>query len=393
MFRRVHARFQSASAEDSDEADAPTEDEPSDLFDNANRRFWFVGALWDGNEDQAERFCKEGIWQNGYHDKFIDYVARMQPGDRIAIKASFVKKYGLPFQNQDSHVSCMQIKAIGTVTQATTDGRTVKVEWQRLDQPKEWYFYTYRVTVVEVDASDEFARRLIQFAFGDHKQDYDYWLRQPYWAKRYGTRAPTPTEIGVKDDDDAEPDEADISLYGIDDILEDGCFLSRKALDSALSHLMSKLNLILQGPPGTGKTWLAKRLGYALIGSKNRVAIRKRMRSIQFHPSLSYEDFVRGWRPDGHGQLSLNDGVFLEAVERARAEPDRGPSSSLSRRSIAATLPKSSVRCLPSSKRINATKRRRSSSRIAASEGSVCSSPQSVRDRHNEHCRSFARSR
>ena len=64
------------------------------------------------------------------------------------------------------------------------------MEWQRLDQPREWYFYTYRVTVVEADASDEFARRLIQFAFGDHKQDYDYWLRQPYWAKRYGTRAP-----------------------------------------------------------------------------------------------------------------------------------------------------------------------------------------------------------
>ena len=323
LFRRVHARFQSASEDDSDEADAPTEDERSDLFDDANRRFWFVGALWDGSDDQTERFCKEGIWQNGYHDKFTDHVARMQPGDRIAIKASFVKKYGLPFQNQDQHVSCMRIKAIGTVTQATTDKRTVKVEWQRLDQPREWYFYTYRVTVVEADASDEFARRLIQFAFGDHKQDYDYWLRQPYWAKRYGTRAPVPTEIDVKDDDDAEPDEAEISPYGIDDILEDGCFLSRNALDSALSHLMSKLNLILQGPPGTGKTWLAKRLGYALIGSKNRVAIRKRMRSIQFHPSLSYEDFVRGWRPDGHGQLSLIDGVFLEAVETARAEPDR----------------------------------------------------------------------
>ena len=323
LYRRVQAGRQSASEEEFDEADAPTEDETSDLFGDANRRFWFVGALWDGNDDQTQRFCGEGIWQNGYHDKFTDHVMRMQPGDRIAIKASFVKKYGLPFQNQDRHVSCMRIKAVGTITQATTDGRTVKVEWKRLDQPREWYFYTYRVTVVEADASDEFARRLIQFAFDDHKQDYNYWLRQPYWAKQYGTRAPTLRDIEVKGDDDAEPDETEISPYGIDDILEDGCFLSRESLNSALSHLKSKLNLILQGPPGTGKTWLAKRLGYALIGSKNRVAIRKRMRSIQFHPSLSYEDFVRGWRPDGHGQLSLIDGVFLEAVGTARAEPDR----------------------------------------------------------------------
>ena len=323
LFRRVHARFQSASEQDSDEADAPAEDEPSDLFDDVNRRFWFVGALWDGNDDQTERFCEEGIWQNGYHEKYIDHVARIQPGDRIAIKASFVKKFGLPFESQDQHVSCMRIKAIGTVTQAATDGRTVKVDWRRLDQPRDWYFYTYRVAVVEADATDEFARRLIQFAFGDHKQDYEYWLRQPYWAKRYGARAPTPAENDVEDDDDVESDEVEISPYGIDDILEDGCFLSRDAIASALSHLMSKLNLILQGPPGTGKTWLAKRLGYALIGSKNRATIRKRMRSIQFHPSLSYEDFVRGWRPDGAGQLSLIDGVFLEAVEAARAESDR----------------------------------------------------------------------
>lgn len=32
---------------------------------------------------------------------------------------------------------------------------------------------------------------------------------------------------------------------------------------------------------------------------------------------------MRGWRPDGNGQLALVDGVFLEAVEAARAERDR----------------------------------------------------------------------
>ena len=46
------------------------------------------------------------------------------------------------------------------------------------------------------------------------------------------------------------------------------------------------------------------------------------MRVIQFHPSLSYEDFVRGWRPDGNGQLKLIDGVFLQAISAARAESD-----------------------------------------------------------------------
>ena len=323
LFRAIRDRFQSSSAEEIDDADPPREVDLSDLFDDVNRRFWFVGAVWDGNDDQSERFYDEGIWQNGHTDKFMDRVTRMQPGDRIAIKSSFVRKYGLPFDNQDRHVSCMRIKAIGTVTEAATDGRTVKVDWGPFDDPRDWYFYTYRVTVVEADTSDEFARRLIQFAFGDQKQDYQYWLRQPYWAKRYRAPAPTPTEIGIEEEADADPDEAEISPYGIDDILEDGCFLPQEFLASALSRLTSKLNVILQGPPGTGKTWLAKRLGYALIGTRDRAVIRKRTRTIQFHPSLSYEDFVRGWRPDGDGHLSLIDGVFLESVEAARAEPDR----------------------------------------------------------------------
>ena len=47
------------------------------------------------------------------------------------------------------------------------------------------------------------------------------------------------------------------------------------------------------------------------------------MRVIQFHPSLSYEDFVRGWRPNEDGQLKLTDGVFLASIEASRAERDR----------------------------------------------------------------------
>lgn len=102
--------------------------------------------------------------------------------------------------------------------------------------------------------------------------------------------------------------------YSIDDILEDGCFLNRDTLEQLISRLQVKKNIILQGPPGTGKTWLAKRLAYALMGQKDP----QRLRAVQFHPNLSYEDFVRGWRPSGDGKLSLVDGAFMEAVEDAR---------------------------------------------------------------------------
>ncbi|WP_114096926.1 AAA family ATPase [Thalassospira profundimaris] len=321
LFEDVHARYKTAS--DDDDEEAPSDDLGHDIFDDPKRQFWFVGAVWNGNEDQLERFVSEGVWQNGYTDRHSGHVARMRPGDRIAIKSTYVQKYKLPFVNHDKPVSCMRIKALGTITHASTDGRTVKVAWQPLEPPLEWYFFTYRITIVKADASDEYARRLILFTFAGHKQDYEFWLRQPYWVKRYRKSESSQTEIDLEQEEvELDNDAAEFVPYGLGDIVADGCFLPQRDIDGAISRLEAKKNLILQGPPGTGKTWLAKRLGYALIGTRDRAMVRKRMRSIQFHPSLSYEDFVRGWRPDGDGHLALIDGMFLEAIEAARAEPD-----------------------------------------------------------------------
>lgn len=105
--------------------------------------------------------------------------------------------------------------------------------------------------------------------------------------------------------------------YAAADILKDGCFLSQAEVERLLERLRTKKNLILQGPPGTGKTWIAKRLAYALMGEKDD----SRIRAVQFHPNLSYEDFVRGWRPTGDGKLALSDGVFMEAIRAASQNP------------------------------------------------------------------------
>lgn len=110
---------------------------------------------------------------------------------------------------------------------------------------------------------------------------------------------------------------APIVPYSAGDIIKDGCFLERAEIDRLLDRLHTKKNLILQGPPGTGKTWLAKRLAFALMGEKDD----SKVRAVQFHPNLSYEDFVRGWRPTGEGKLSLVDGVFMEAIKAASKDP------------------------------------------------------------------------
>ena len=537
---------------------------------------WFVGASYGGTDDQMPRFLAEGIWENGYDDKLLDVVRSMRPGERIAIKSSYTRKHGLPFDSRGRAVSVMGIKAVGTITENLNDGKRVKVDWAKVEPVREWYFYTHRATIWRVLPGEWMNDALIAFAFDDKPQDVDRFRNEPFWRERYGTTSPekqrfewtdfyeavaekllahaddrTPLIEGIHEiasrvpgltylqdkfpDGTSGPlrdicpfttmgtfnrsmtdasrktiagelakllgvtvpvppsfegipvlnnqrswffayadkrgagdidalwkvfvaaskmvdgdqldtrdafirayDEAtqvwgvawnlstglywahpwefltldsqsrhyinkrlglnvaisgqqgpcdgraylkllddlrsrfgedgypvhsfpDLSLaswmykdpvdepvpagdigtnagaeqetegevreafqvaapivpYSVEDILKDGCFLERAEIDRLLDRLRTKKNLILQGPPGTGKTWLAKRLAFALMGQKDD----SKVRAVQFHPNLSYEDFVRGWRPTGEGKLSLADGVFMEAIKAASKDP------------------------------------------------------------------------
>lgn len=537
---------------------------------------WFVGASYGGTDDQMPRFLAEGIWENGYDDKLLDVVRSMRPGERIAIKSSYTRKHGLPFDSRGRAVSVMGIKAVGTITENLNDGKRVKVDWAKVEPVREWYFYTHRATIWRVLPGEWMNDALIAFAFDGKPQDVDRFRNEPFWRERYGTTSPekqrfewtdfyeavaekllahaddrTPLIEGIheiasrvpgltylqdkfpdgtsgplrdicpfttmgtfnrsmtdanrktiagelakllgvtvpvppsfegipvlnnqrswffayadkrgagdidalwkvfvaaskmvdgdqldtrdafiraydeatqvwgvawnlstglywahpwefltldsqsrhyinkrlglnvaisgqqgpcdgraylkllddlrsrfgedgypvhsfpdlslaswmyKDPDDEPVPAGDIGTnagaeqetegevreafqvaapivpYSVEDILKDGCFLERAEIDRLLDRLRTKKNLILQGPPGTGKTWLAKRLAFALMGQKDD----SKVRAVQFHPNLSYEDFVRGWRPTGEGKLSLADGVFMEAIKAASKDP------------------------------------------------------------------------
>lgn len=545
-----------------------------DKNNNSSSTTWFVGASFGGTDDQTPRFLSEGVWENSYDDQLLDTVRSMQPGERIAIKSSYTRKHGLPFDSRGRTVSVMGIKAIGTITENLNDGKRVKVDWTKVEPVREWYFNTYRGTIWRVLPGEWMNDALIDFAFEGKPQDVDRFRNAPFWRERYGTAAenksrfqwtefygamaekllsyaddrtpliegiheiasrvphlsylqdkfpdgtsgplrdicpftamgtfnrsmtdanrkivavelakllgvtvPVPPSfegipvlnnqrswffayadkrgagdidalwkvfvaansmvegdqpesrdafiqaydeairvkgvawnlstglywthpwefptldsqsrhyidkrLGLNVDVSGQPgpcdarsylklqedlrtrfgedgypvhsfpdlslaswrydgpveepappgdieDDADqvtagevreafqvaasIVPYSVDDILRDGCFLERAEIDLLLDRLRSKKNLILQGPPGTGKTWLAKRLAFALMGQKDD----SKVRAVQFHPNLSYEDFVRGWRPTGEGRLSLADGVFMEAIKAASKDP------------------------------------------------------------------------
>ena len=101
LYHDVRKHFSATNENDTEETPSPPEEYTGGLFDDPNRQFWFVGAVWGGTDDQTERFLSEGIWQNGHDNKFSEHVARIQLGDRIAIKASFTMKYRLPFDKSE----------------------------------------------------------------------------------------------------------------------------------------------------------------------------------------------------------------------------------------------------------------------------------------------------
>lgn len=89
----------------------------SDGNDNtADRQYWLVGAFW-GSENKLDEFIKNGYWQNGWEDKFLNKVKEIKPGDYIGIKTL------------NRHTNETVVRALGIVTKNYNDGSKVDVNW------------------------------------------------------------------------------------------------------------------------------------------------------------------------------------------------------------------------------------------------------------------------
>lgn len=75
--------------------------------------------------------------------------------------------------------------------------------------------------------------------------------------------------------------------------------------------------ILFSGPPGTGKTWYARRIAAKLVDGDSEL-----VRFVQFHPSMSYDDFVEGYVPQAThlgASFSISDKVFLQLCDAARS--------------------------------------------------------------------------
>jgi 5-methylcytosine-specific restriction protein B len=74
--------------------------------------------------------------------------------------------------------------------------------------------------------------------------------------------------------------------------------------------------VILQGPPGTGKTRFAEEVRCEYFADRGK--------TIQFHPAVTYEDFIVGLSPDpkeGTLRFNVRRGWLMQAAQAAKESP------------------------------------------------------------------------
>jgi 5-methylcytosine-specific restriction protein B len=105
--------------------------------------------------------------------------------------------------------------------------------------------------------------------------------------------------------------------YTRDDFLRE-VYISPEKYDSLVRLLKRKKNVILQGAPGVGKTYIAKRLAYSMMAERDESCIEM----VQFHQSYSYDDFVRGYKPN-ETSFEIKDGIFYLFCKKALENPTK----------------------------------------------------------------------
>ena len=160
-----------------------TNSEESDV-----RPCWFVGAVDNETGDQFDLYVEQGIWENGWWMEeskiwIREKVKSIQVGDRIAMKSSYTRKNGLPFDYRGLFASVMAIKATGTVVANPGNGHVLRVDWTPVQPPREWYFFTNRTTLWEVSPGEWWTDALIAFAFHEESQDWERFRDAWWWDK------------------------------------------------------------------------------------------------------------------------------------------------------------------------------------------------------------------
>lgn len=117
-------------------------EEVKKAFSSFNGSYHLAGSVWE-DEDQTERFLKEGIWQHGFNEP-MQSVRDVMPGDIVFLKSSFAY----------NSTAMLRIKAVGQVIANIDDGFTLRVSWKLREQVDIPNLGSYRSTFMRPSEDD-----------------------------------------------------------------------------------------------------------------------------------------------------------------------------------------------------------------------------------------------
>jgi MoxR-like ATPase len=222
------------------------------------------------------------------------------------------------YQHDDGYVTLAEV--LGTETL----GSTVATEFCRevwphidIDDPFDYMVYLGKVAQADIDTERLFDSSVLDFRGHPHDG----------WTPLDGHLDAIADEYGSIDD----------FIQGATDTLEydywdpDDWDLGQGMATDIRRQLNRKGQVIMYGPPGTGKTYSAQQFARWWVGTQTRGLPEdsSRIKSVTFHPSFSYEDFIEGYTvgdsngdsdsgvdQGGGGQFKLKKGRFRTFCER-----------------------------------------------------------------------------
>lgn len=260
------------------------------LESTGNNYWWLTGSpkYWSPSND----------WELG---EDIDYTLYNEKGNKRRVFKHFMEARPNDIVIAYESTPVLQIVAIGRVV-SETDGEVLYI--RKVEDLLSPVPYSEILTNPILQKSEPVMNRCQGSLFHLSQEEYEEVMRL--------IRQENPEPI-IEDDEQTE----EYAVYTDKDFLEE-VYMDEHQLQTIKSLLMRKKNLILQGAPGVGKTFAAQRLAFAMMGVKDE----SRVKVIQFHQNYSYEDFVMGYKPNVEGGFSLNNGIFYDFCQQAKAHRD-----------------------------------------------------------------------
>lgn len=238
--------------------------------------FYCVGFHYYSTEktNQLPRFINEGVWENGYKDKFIEKVKSVRIGSAIVAKTSYTMK------ENGRTIPVLEVHARGIVTGNRGDGIILDVEWEKDFERRKFIGQGgYRNTISRV-----WNNGVIDKLFLD-----------------------SPSEIALEISNYDTPKPSNTILFG--------------PPGTGKTYATKELAVSIARPDFEFDTTINLSQREQLNKVYEELVQTKQIMFSTFHQSLSYEDFVEGIKPETNEKeeitYKVKSGIFKELCELA----------------------------------------------------------------------------